>query len=372
MKLFKIRLVLILFAIAVISCSEKVEQIPIFNIGEAINNPAIFKAEEAIKEIKSFPLSLPPDGVPIGRVAKFYIKGDTLLITDTSKEEIHIYSFSGGKSLYKISREGRGPEEYHGVYRTIFFNDRLYIDGPSNYFRVYDLKGNYLNTVTINTGSKAPLHNSIPERFPLKNHKFAAYHFNDDGQVDKLITIYDADGNVSKVYPNKYLFHRKNRSHVGGFGNFYQYKDDVLFCEQSNDTTFRITDNELVPHRILQLDPHQRISYEELDWGGNDDKIFYYTMFEMDKYLIATHGDGLFFCDKESGRVLSYPYDRMDSFANAIFKNAVNEQYSEKFRTFLYPHNYLDAVADGSLPAELKSLNLKENDNPVFLEIVFK
>jgi len=370
MKTLKIVPALILFAI--VSCSDKVEQIPVFNIGEAINNPAIFKAEGAIQEIKPFPLNLPSDGVPVGRVARFYIKGDTLLITDTGKEEIHVYSFSDGNSLYKISREGRGPEEYYNVYRTIFFNDRLYIDGPSNYFRVYDLKGNYLNTITINTGSKAPLHNSIPERFPLKDHKFAAYHFNDDGQVDKLITIYDADGNVDKIYPNKYIFHRKNKSHVGGFGNFYQYKDDVFFSEQSNDTIFKITDNGLVPHRILQLDPHQRISYEELDWDGNDDKIFYYTMFEMDKYLIATHGDGLFFCNKESGRVVSYPYDRMDSFAAAIFQNAENEQYSENFRTFLYPHNYLDAVEDGSLPAELKLLNLKENDNPVFLEIVFK
>ena len=372
MRLQKTKLVLILCVAAITSCNVSVEEIPVFNIGKAIDNPSLFNTEEVIEEIKSFPLNLPSDEVPVGRIGRFHIKGDTLLIIDQSKEEIHIYSLSGRNFMNKISRRGRGPEEYYDVYRTIFLNDRLYIDGPSNYLRTYDFKGNYLNEVTINTGSSAPLHNSIPERFPLRDNKFAAYHFNEDGQVDKLITIYDADGNVSKVYPNKYLFHRKGRSHVGGFGDFHQYKDDVLFLEQSNDTTFRITENGLVPYMILQLEPHQRISYEELDWRGNDNKIFYYRMFEMNKYLLATHGNGVFFCDKETGRVTYYPYDKMDSFAKAIFQNALNEQYSEKFRTFLYPHNYLDAVEDKSLPKELSSLNLKESDNPVFLEIIFK
>ena len=281
--------------------------------------------------------------------------------------------------LDKISKFGRGPDEYKSVYGAILFDDRVYIEGFLDYFRAYDLKGNYINTIMLNPDNigfatnnvAVTLNNSIPERFPLEDHKFAAYHFNGTGQIDKLITIYDHEGNTVEEFPNKNLLYRKG-SWIGGFSKFYQYRENILFREQSNDTTFCVTENGLIPYMVLQLNPDQKISYEKLD-TREPGKIFYTGFHETDTYLLAkTIGGNIYLCDKETAKVTYYPNDRMSNFAKAIFSNPFNKQYSDKFITFLYPYDYLDAVEDGSLPKELNSLNIQENDNPIFLEITFK
>ena len=381
------KLVFMLSAVAVMgwalsSCTDKgVSKLPVFDIGAATAHPLFFDVDQLIESIEYFPLGIAQREMPIGRVSEFRVHDNIIILTDPSVDAIHVFNLQEGTLIHKINRRGRGPEEYTGVYNSILFDDRVYVESILDDFLVYDLNGKYLKTISLNHlaglqgNTRVTLNNAIPERFPMHNYGFAVYHFNTNGLVDKLITIYDENGNVVKEYPNKRVVQDRRFVSVGSFSEFYAYKDNILFREQSNDTTYRITDRGLLPYMILQLNNNQRISYEDLDWRDDENKVFYYTFKETSQYTIATtqKSGGVYFCHKDSQKAFFYPYSKMNRFAEAIFHNAhYNKQYSESFYTLLQPEDYLDALADGSLPVALQSLKLQEEDNPVILKITFK
>lgn len=88
--------------------------------------------------------------------------------------------------------------------------------------------------------------------------------------------------------------------------------------------------------------------------------------------MFVASQDKYFICDKTTGEAIYSTPEKMDAFTCAVFNNMVLDQYSEELMTFIYPHEYMDAKEDGSLPAELEAIPVKENDNPVVMKIKLK
>ncbi len=348
--------------------------IPVFDLGQATVNSRNFDIMEIAGKIEILPMKVTTDKSLLGNITRFHLYGDTVVFVSNMPLQLSAFNLSSGEFLYTVGRQGRGPNEWQSAYRAVFMDDEIWVDGATA-FKVYDTRGNYLHDLDLKLDAAANSQsNAIPERKPLGGDKLAAYHFNVDGREERLITIFDKQGNAQKTYPNNRLFDRR-RIEAGDFSFFYEYGEDLFWSEQPRDTVYRITLTEMTPHLVLRRSPVQRISYEGSDWG-EPSKLFLYNVHEYDEYLfvggMSGENDWYYICNKSTGEVVGTTPEKMDAFTTAALTNAVSDSRSTELYTFLFPHEWMDARDDGSLPAELAGLDIDEKDNPIVLKITLK
>jgi hypothetical protein len=358
-----------------VSCSKRTE-LPVYDIGGAFRNPENFNRSDYFADLSWVVLETTDEDSYLGDIVRYHLYGDTIVFIDR-RNRLSAFDANSGDYLYRIGRQGRGPQEYSGTYRTLFLQDRIYVDGWTNEFQVFDTRGRFLKTLVLPDPDRTPLDNRIPERMQMSGNRFVAYHFNRTGGEKRLLETFDADGNVTATIPNHNLFQQRNPVDVGGFAQFYRFDNQVYFFEQPNDTVFLVDNGRLSPRFLLQRPTSYKNTYRNPT--ENPNAIEFYDFHEYEDYLTMSayvgDEDFYFICNKATGEVRCFPFASLNPFEQALFYNSLLDQESGELITILYVHEYLDARESGVLPEELSDVrleNLTENDNPILLKIKWK
>lgn len=337
----------------------------VFNVSTAFYTPETDKSTNIIGKINYYKLS---DKHIVGEIIRTHLYGDTICLVEN--DIISAFNIITGEFLWKINSQGKGPQEYSSAYRALFMPHSIYVDGWNNDFKIYNLSGKYVKTLFIDSLiSMQGLMQYIPERLSYKDNMFVGYHFNRTGLESEMIIIIDENGNnVNTVKRNDILQHRQTTD-IGGFGALYKYNQDLYVWEQSNDTIFRVANGKLDTHIILSRDEINRVSY---DRKSNSKSFFLHNFKETSDYLIinafAGKEEGVLLCDKRSAGVKFYLNNTLSKFENAIFQNALSDQYCEELVTFIYGYQYIEAKEGGGMPVELSNEDITENSNPIIIK----
>lgn len=164
----------------------------------------------------------------IGRIIeyndKYYILDDRISI---------LFCFDKkGKFLYKIDKNGNGPEDYYLVYETVIDQNRnqIYMLSPMGFIHIYDINGNFIEKHILPAGG------GEQDLIQLDNNTLAYWTLMGD-QTKNKVTFYDID----------------KKKITGGFWKdtedtfmtnmcidvFYKYKGENYFSTQFSNEVYQ-------------------------------------------------------------------------------------------------------------------------------------
>jgi hypothetical protein len=202
--------------------------------------------------------------------------------------QILLFERSSGKFLREISKNGRGPGEYH-AYTNIPFNQdtkEIYAISAKREVLAYDLSGKPTRKIKIpefvDPEIKAFSRIMINPDHMLDNNIFCGYVINLQGWEKRKI-IFFSDLGVIKIIPNRLTF-EKSCSCLMHFNSiakekFYKWNSRLYFLEPYCDTLYQVTKESLIPRYYFDWGKHnipysrQALIFHE----GNYDNYFLIT-----------------------------------------------------------------------------------------------
>lgn len=98
--------------------------------------------EPLVRSIDLVPLETHGDDF-LGEGTNLILADGNYLLEDPGNRKLHLYG-PDGKFLNRIGREGRGPEEYHSIWNTLYTGGRVYVyQGGSEDLLVYRQDGSF-------------------------------------------------------------------------------------------------------------------------------------------------------------------------------------------------------------------------------------
>jgi hypothetical protein len=202
--------------------------------------------------------------------------------------QILLFERSSGKFLREISKNGRGPGEYHAN-SIIPFNQgtkEIYAISAKREVLAYNLSGKPSRKIKIpefiDPEIKAFSRIMINPDHMLDNNIFCGYVINLQGWEKRKI-IFFSDSGVIKVIPNRLTF-EKSCSCLMHFNSiakekFYKWNSGLYFLEPYCDTLYQVTKESLIPRYYFDWGKHnipyfrQALIFHE----GNYDNYFLIT-----------------------------------------------------------------------------------------------
>lgn len=195
---------------------------------------------------------------------KAIVCNNLIYVSDSRK--LVAYDMSG-HSVFLLSRYGRGPEEYLGLLDFIVDNGFIYIMDQNKKLLKYALNGDFVASSDL-------------EFFPA-----SCYPVADDRMI--VLSAYQSDGPKFHVLENGTLkeecaFGEVNEPeitwrHFRGQSNYFEFRKRLLFHEPINNVIYQLTEDAILPYKILDL------------WGHNIPASFYDIRFsnvmEMNLYV---------------------------------------------------------------------------------------
>ena len=176
-----------------------------------------------------------------------------IIVTDahiTVRDVDNILMFdSSGTFLSQIGRRGQGPGEYRNImdYCFSFDNSKIYLLTTYQQCLEYNVEGRFLNSYKID---------SMPSQMlPLRDELFVFHCNNVPEYVDPVrqsLIISDLNNNMQKTYENYYKRTQKPGMMMPRVP-FYFHQEKMRFKEFGVDTLYTITEEELIPHAIINL-----------------------------------------------------------------------------------------------------------------------
>jgi hypothetical protein len=241
-KLFPVVMVILLFS----ACgSEKDNALPSFSV-DAYDGPELKVISELASDVEYIPLETSEDCFMKFirelkyRNEKFYLYSATELLV-FSKE---------GKYLYKLSRQGKGPEEY------LYLADYDFIPGENSILvhtgrdlQVYrETTGGFEWDRTIDYNDRPMVVTFINDRKDILSAFSLA-----SGISRFQAKIFRLDGDTLLRMPNKYRFTKNSKITVGfsNENNILKSNGELLIKSMFSDTIFRINDDYSVEARLI-------------------------------------------------------------------------------------------------------------------------
>jgi hypothetical protein len=154
-----------------------------------------------------------------------------------------------GSFVAKIGTFGRGPDELQTCHDIESDEDgNLYlVDGWKEKIFIYSPDGEFLRSVKI------PL--SRASEFRYTSSMFLTYNQNNLGNVENSFNLLDNNGQIVKVFPNKYPF-AKPPNAAYGFSHeclFYRFNNRLFTKEVYSDTIYMFENMRFSPHMVIDL-----------------------------------------------------------------------------------------------------------------------
>ena len=305
---------------------------------------------------------------------------DKYIIVKTIKE-CFLFSKDTGKFIRKVGNYGNGPGEYHST--SGFINPTkktIYFAGWNSVLMEFSFDGEYISSIKIPGYNDSFTSPSSPTNHIYWNDYFVSYFTNSIGIEKKLIQIFDHNGEIIKVIPNRNVYmDTKNFSFTTGESDFYYYDNNLFFKETYSDTIFKISDQVFSPHIIFHTGKYSK-PYESkwlpLEKRGqyinlrkiNETPLFiFFKVFDDERQIF-----GLYNKKNERLKMAERKYVENDVDYFLPFSPESLSDIGEGV-SFIEAYQVVQWFSENSekadkLPEHLKKLsNVKETDNQVVL-----
>ncbi len=367
------RLKLLSLLLIVCSCSSNniTQKIVAIDLEKPNNKELVDDFLNSISDVEIVPLETNANS--IFSTATSYrpaVYGDDIFFFDFIKSEIFRFN-KKGEFVGKISRAGRGPEEYLLGRGISVYNNMLYVLTQTD-LKKYDLEGNYKGTFDISAGYQIKV---------LDNGDIAVTNANDK---DYGLVIYDSQGVKKGEYfgfPENYKEARLARSPLASLsfndGNLYltnyfsnsilQYNNngvDTLIKFDFGNYNIEPKIKDVTPYDLLEaFTEHRESSVMSIDFlsVSEDWIIFYPELYGNTMTVYFNRKSGDYFTNKEF----------IEPYSSFLGKHFTPFYYDSSTKTYYSLLRNLDLIEmletiDESAKSKypfLKDLNYKEIDD---------
>lgn len=219
----------VLLSLLLFSCKEKSNESKQNILSVSIKKNEL-TASTLFKNIEVIPLETSDESLikTIGRITEYK---DKYYILDTQQSIVFCFN-KQGHFLYKIDKNGNGPDEYHLIYEMVLKpeENQIYLLSPMGAIYTYDMDGNFINKSLLPVGGQQDM-------IEIENGTIAYWTL--FGSPDDKVTFYNI----------------KAEKTTGGFWKdtddtfmsnmcidvFYQYKGNNYFSTQFANEVYRFT-----------------------------------------------------------------------------------------------------------------------------------
>jgi len=238
----------------------------VLKLEEAFAHKELVNLSRFIDNIHFVPLESSSETI-ISQTALIDVSEEYIIVKNNSGSmnyQILLFDRSSGKFLREISKNGRGPGEYH-AYSNIPFNQdtkEIYATSAKREVLAYNLSGKLMRKVKIPefVDQKIPIEAfrriMINPDHMLERNIFCGYVINFSGWEKRKIVLF-TDSGVIKVFPNTLTFEKAGPS-IMHFNTlvkekFYKWNSGLYFLEPYCDTLYQVTKESLIPRYYFDL-----------------------------------------------------------------------------------------------------------------------
>lgn len=284
--------ILLIFVAVCCSCSERKNtqgNILSIDVRGLLDSDPIGKIEIAdeIDNIDYIPLEITPDGSSlIAGILDFTVTDDFIYILPLKEQKIMQFD-RRGHFIKNVVVYGEGPREYNGFPQNIYADetaDRLYIANMDKTW-IYTLSGEFIEVRKRN--------NMISYEYKIADDRYAAVSYlNVPFHIPGIFGIGIFSENEDTIAVKRDFLSLENVSaEVSGFTNVSVAwnQNSVLFKTISNDTVYRLTENDIVPAYVLGLKNSSQEIVRGLEVRNSDgaapNDIWGWDMFETQSFF---------------------------------------------------------------------------------------
>ncbi len=398
--------ILLTLIIVLFSCTQKKEVDNIVDL-TLITEPNSTNLSELGSEITYIPLETNASCI-IQQIDKLIYEGGAYYLRSTNENKVSpekgapppppmmptrsLYRFSkNGEFICQIGRQGGGPSEY------IFIHDFLYNKNNNtinifipNDIKEFSLDGTWKKNTTIEYNGKEV------SSIAYTNNQILGFIDNSRGQNEYSFVLFDANGQITNKYKNKYKFNISTGAiSFNPECIFYQH-NGILHCKELNsDTIFSFDKGTFIPKYILKQGEAKYTT--DLREKSNSTKLVEFIIqknfFESKNYLFYQYRlknrDNCFIQNKSNGT--QYLIDNeiglvndVDNGPNFKIQNTVIVDGTEYMVSWINAFELKTYVASEEFknstpkyPEKKKGLeqmasSLDENDNPILMLVKLK
>lgn len=253
---------------------------------------------------------------------KYFIQQINNYILVSTLKDCLLFDADNGKLVRKIGHIGNDPEGYRSA--ILFYNpynQTLYFKGWHLDLVKYSLDGKFLGKVKIPYNNDSLSSPSVAYPIAtLDEYTLCAFFQNMNGKETKKLMLFSEMEDIKKMYLNTHLIDTRRMTTSTNDGLFYQYNGGLYFKETFVDTVYKVSENNLAPHYIIDFSKHY-VTYEER-YDHSFESTSLNEMIENDHYFLFSFskfnekGTYLGIYDKKKVQTEFYKYD--DGFEDNI------------------------------------------------------
>ena len=319
--------------------------------------------------------------IMIGNHPEIYVVDSFIIVNDG--DNCFLFNKDDGSFIRTIGAKGRGPNEFRSS-RGGFVNPvnrRIYLLGWQGTLLEYDLDGRFQREISMPGFSNSNTNPFLSDHYTFIDNQIIAYIINPRGTEDKLLMIYTEDSEIVNVHNNSNILPEKTYTITFEESQFYHYRNQLFFKEIYNDTIYKVTYEQLLPHMVLHTGDYL-LPYES-KWGIQRDLstcIGIHNLIETSSYFLFRfsfiYNDSFLGCFDKTTETLSITdwdsgiVDDIQNFIPLIPLKAINDEevmgYADAWKIVQWFKDNPEKAAQ--LPPHIKKLeSLTESDNLVVM-----
>lgn len=324
------------------------------------------------------------DSIIIGNIRRLIVISDTMYIWDDTSDEIYCFN-SNGEYIYRISRKGRGYDEYARIMDFFVHPEscKIYIYSDVNQ-KIYG----------YNSRSELVSQIDIPftiKSFAVSEH-FRSYYSGaiPNGEYDEgaLQYVYRWESEREQGCQLPFFYQEDLLKIASSNNNFSYYNDTLLLTDYITAKTYKIhEDGKLFPRysmnfksNLIEIDYNSRISLNDIVEAQKNGTFtsLHNSFFENDKYIFFNFSRGIIglgIIDKNINKI-NCEYFIIDDFSNNTLNTSIAYVDSECMYKITEPHMLIPKLNNKRLrlsPTLTKQIEkMSEFDNPVIIKVYLK
>lgn len=391
-KTFNFVLIWVLFAACQSQPQQGHKSLPVFDLTDPSHSDILNLSDINIKDIDYIPLET-NDASLFGNIHKLIVSDSCVYIIDYQQT---ILKFgTDGSFINRISKQGRGPEEYGDSFDFAIDPDSqdLYICsiGDKKIYS-YTNQGSFLNCFPLPESTFSIM---------FDNGTILCHRPNSRGDIESCLVMVDKKGNVVEKFPNVYKYKKEANTGFEFLKEiiWFRFKNNLYIKDIHSDTVFLFNNKQFIPQFILNhggktISPEARKQFDTdqkfLDLGAKyaveidvwrlgdyvisgfmyNNKLYIYASdFNGDNEHLANLRPGIF-NDIDGGPNLRYHsicnYDENTMLAWVSAYKLIAHVNSDKFK------NSTPKYPEKKKALEKLANSLKKNDNPVLMLVKLK
>ena len=321
------------------------------------------------------------NNILIGNHPEISVVDNFIIVNDG--DNCFLFSKADGTFIRTIGTKGKGPNEFRssrgGFVNPI--NKRIYLLGWQGTLLEYDFDGRFQREIPIPGYVDNFTSPSLSINYTFFNNDIIAYFINPVGTEDKLLLIFTLDSEIVNVHDNTNVLPDKSFSIRSGESQFYHHNNQLFFKEIYNDTIYRVTHDQLFPHKVLYTGKYL-LPYESKWWGIQSDLSEFVLPYNLDEttshlfFRFSYNNNSFLGCfDKTTEKLSMSDWDSgieddIQNFIPFIPLKAINDDevmgYTDAWKVEQWFKDNPEKA--DKLPPHLKKLeSLTESDNPVVM-----